>query len=141
MFLDLCHDPGDERGDILEITRTQQYIDSRPSPMELGANPKSKGKAKTARAKAKARARMQRTNRPRKERTTISDSTSAAKKETERPCRSRWETGGRVAASSKRHSGGRAIAVLTLRRETHVNVPHSHALSGREQHSPSDSVK
>ena len=32
------------REEILEITRTQQYIDSQPMPMQLGANPKGKGK-------------------------------------------------------------------------------------------------
>ena len=56
------------REEILEITRTQQYTDSNPVPMQIGAHPKTK-----ARAKAKARtrrteawARMQRTSRPRK---------------------------------------------------------------------------
>ena len=34
------------REEILEIMRTQQYIDSQPVPMQLGANPKSKGKGK-----------------------------------------------------------------------------------------------
>ena len=34
------------REEILEITRTQQYIDSQPMPKQLGANPKSKGKGK-----------------------------------------------------------------------------------------------
>ena len=34
------------REEILEITGTQQYIDSQPMPMQLGANPKSKGKGK-----------------------------------------------------------------------------------------------
>ena len=34
------------REEILEITRTQQYIDNQPMPMQLGANPKSKGKGK-----------------------------------------------------------------------------------------------
>ena len=34
------------REEILEITRTQQYIDSQPMPMQLRANPKSKGKGK-----------------------------------------------------------------------------------------------
>ena len=43
------------REEILEITRTQQYIDSQPMPMQLGANPKSKARAKRAKAKAKAR--------------------------------------------------------------------------------------
>ena len=38
------------REEILEITRTQQYVDSQPMPMQLGANPKSKGKGKNAKA-------------------------------------------------------------------------------------------
>ena len=75
------------REEILEITRTQQYIDSQPMPMQLGANPKSKGKGKDSKGKgkakartsrAKARARMQRTNRPRKQRATIRESAFTA---------------------------------------------------------------
>ena len=34
------------REEILEITRTQQYIESQPMPTQLGANPKSKSKDK-----------------------------------------------------------------------------------------------
>ena len=34
------------RQEIPEITRTQQYIDSQPMPMQLGANRKSKGTGK-----------------------------------------------------------------------------------------------
>ena len=41
------------RQEILEITRTQQYIDSQPTPMQLGANPKSKGKGKKSKGKGK----------------------------------------------------------------------------------------
>ena len=37
--------------ELLEITRTQQYIDAQPAPMQLGATPKGKGKAE---GKAKA---------------------------------------------------------------------------------------
>ena len=47
------------REEILEITRTQHYIDSRLVPIELDANPKAEGKdkatARTSRAKARAR--------------------------------------------------------------------------------------
>ena len=47
------------REEILEITRTQQYIDSQPMPMRLGSNPKSKGKGKGKGKDVKgARARM-----------------------------------------------------------------------------------
>ena len=41
------------REEILEITRTQQYIDSQPMPMQLGVNPKSKGKSKESKGKGK----------------------------------------------------------------------------------------
>ena len=41
------------RGEILEITRTQQYIDSQQIPMQLGANPKNKGKGKESKGKSK----------------------------------------------------------------------------------------
>ena len=41
------------REEILEITRTQQYIDSQSMPMQLGANPKSKGKGKESKGKGK----------------------------------------------------------------------------------------
>ena len=39
------------REEILEITRTQQYVDSQPMPMQLGANPKSKDKGKESKGK------------------------------------------------------------------------------------------
>ena len=41
--------------EILEITRTQQYIDSQPMPMQLGANPKSKGLGKDSKGKGKGK--------------------------------------------------------------------------------------
>ena len=43
------------REEILEITRTQQYIDSQPMPMQLGANPKSKGKDSKGKGKGKGK--------------------------------------------------------------------------------------
>ena len=43
------------REELLEITRTQQYIDSQPMPMQLGANPKSKGKGKESKGKGKGK--------------------------------------------------------------------------------------
>ena len=47
--------PNQMRGEILKITRTQQYIDSQPMPMQLGANPKSKGKGKESKGKGKGK--------------------------------------------------------------------------------------
>ena len=43
------------REEILQITRTQQYIDSQPMPMQLGENPKSKGKDKESKGKGKSK--------------------------------------------------------------------------------------
>ena len=43
------------REEILEITRTQQYINSQPMPMQLGANPKSNGKGKESNGKGKGK--------------------------------------------------------------------------------------
>ena len=43
------------REENLEITRTQQYIDSQPWPMQLGANAKSKGKGKVKDSKGKGK--------------------------------------------------------------------------------------
>ena len=43
------------REDILEITRTQQYTDSNPVPMQIGAHLKSKGKGKDSRDKGNSK--------------------------------------------------------------------------------------
>ena len=43
------------REEILEITRTQQYLDSQPMPMQLRANPKSEGKGKEGKGKGKGK--------------------------------------------------------------------------------------
>ena len=109
--------------------------------MQLGANPKSKGKGNESKGKGKdikgkdkakdvrnesfQESEMRRSekvfllqqNRPREGRVLQA---------TERSCRGRKETGGSIATSTRRNSD-RAVAVLTPRRETHVNVCHSHA--------------
>ena len=100
------------REEILEITRTQQYIDSRPMPMQLGANPQSKGKGKDS-GKDKA-PRMQRTNRPRKQRATIRESASR-----EAECRKRLkdlaDTEGKpVAASPHPHYSAAVVPLQCL---------------------------
>ena len=43
------------REEILQTTRTLQYIDSQPMPMQLGANPKSKGLGKDSEGKGKGK--------------------------------------------------------------------------------------
>ena len=43
------------REEILETTRTQQYIDSQPMPMQFGASPKSKGKGEDSKGKGKGK--------------------------------------------------------------------------------------
>ena len=116
------------REEILEITRTQQYIDSQPMPMQLGANPKSKGKGKESKGKGKGKdikgkdkakdvrnesskkvksdVLLLQQNRPREGRVLQA---------TERSCRGRKETGGSIATSTRRNID-RAVTVLTPRR-------------------------
>ena len=121
------------REEILEITRTRQYIDSQPMPLQLGANPKSKGKGKDSEGKGKGQGCKERIVQESKERRSEKvlllpkdrPREGRVQKATEIPCRCRGATDGSVAT---RHSSGRAVAVLTPRRETHVNVCHSHAL-------------
>ena len=136
------------REEILEITRTQQYIDSQPTPMQLGPNPKNKGKGKREqRQRQRQRQRqghqgqrqgqgcggriVQESEKRRSEKVLPLQQNRSregrVQTETERLCRGRRETGGSVATST-RHSSGRAVTVLTPRRETLVNVCHSHAL-------------
>ena len=43
------------REEILEITRTRQYNDSQPVPMQIGARPKSKGKGKDSKDKGRSK--------------------------------------------------------------------------------------
>ena len=117
------------REEILEITRTQQNIDSQPSPTQLGANPKSKGKGKESKgkgkgkdvkSKGKGKDAKNESSKESKERRSekvfllqqVRPRECRVQKETERPCRRRGETGGRVATSSKRHSSSRAVAVV-----------------------------
>ena len=75
------------REEILEIRRTQEYVDSQPMPMQLGTNPKSKGKGKKSKGKGKGegkdikgkdKAKDQSASRPRKQRATIRESASTA---------------------------------------------------------------
>ena len=103
-----------------------------------------RAKARAKRAKAKAQARTSRAKTRAKD--VKNESSKKAKsddqrkcfycnktgegrvqKETVRLCRGRRENGGSVATST-RHSSDRAVTVLTPRRETLVNVCHSHAL-------------
>ena len=134
------------REEILEITRTQQYIDSQPLPMQLGANPKSKGKGKESKGKGKGKDIKGKD----KAKDVKNESSKKAKSDVRRKCfycnktghvraerrqrlrdlaEAEGETGGSVATST-RHSD-RVVTVLTPRRETLVNVCHSDAL--REQ--------
>ena len=133
------------REEILEITRTQQCIDSQPPPMQLGANPKSKGKGKEGQRQRQRQRQgyqgqrqgqgcekriVQESEKRRSEKCFYCDKTGHVRAEcrqTERLCRGRRETGGSVATSTRRNSD-RAVTVLTPRRETLDNVCHSHAL-------------
>ena len=122
------------REEILEITRIQQYFDSQPMPMQLGANPKSKGKGKDSKGNDKAKDAKNESSKKSKSddqrKCFYCQKTGHVRAECrkrERPCRCIGETGGSVATST-RHSSGRGVAVLSPRRETLFNARHSHAL-------------
>ena len=130
---------------ILEITRTQQYIDSQPMPMQLGANPKSKGKGKESKGKGKGKGKDIKGKDKAKD--VRNESSKKVKSDDRRKCFYCNNTGHVKAecnkrlrdfaeperkpvgvATSTRRNSDRAVTVLTPRRETHVNVCHSHAL-------------
>ena len=134
------------REEILEITRTQQYIDSQPMPMQLGANPKSKGKGKESKGKGKDKGKdikgkdkakdvrnesFKKVKSDDRRKCFYCNKTGHVKAECYKrlrgPCRGRKETGGSIATFTRRNSD-RAVTVLTPRRETLVNVCHCHAL-------------
>ena len=71
------------REDILEITRTQQYTDSKTVPMQIGAHPKSKGKGKESKD-AKGRS---------KGKDTKNESSKKVKVDDQRRCRYCQKTG------------------------------------------------
>ena len=109
------------REGILEITRTQQYIDSQPAPMQLGANPKGKGKGKEGKGKDIQGQRegqgcekriVQESAKRRSEKVLLLQQNRSCEgrvqTETERPCRGRRET---VAASPHPHD---ATAIVPL---------------------------
>ena len=108
------------REEILEITRTQQYIDSQPAPMQLAANPKSKGKRSKEGKLGKGKGQgcekriVQESEKRRSEKVLLLQQNRSCEgrvqTEIERPCRGRRETGGSVATSTRRNSD-RAVTV------------------------------
>ena len=123
------------REEILEITRTQHYIDSQPMPMPLGANPKSKGKGEDVKGKDKAKAVKNESSKKVKSddrrKCFYCNKTGHVKAECRRRLKDFADAEGKpVAASPHPHEATAIVpvAVLTPRRETLVNVCHSHAL-------------
>ena len=72
------------REEILETTRTQQYIDSQPMSMQLGANPKSKGKGKDSKGNGKGKGKD--VNGKDKAKDTKNESSKQAKRDDQRKC-------------------------------------------------------
>ena len=113
------------REEIIEITRTQQYIDSQPMPMQLGASPKSKGKDIKGKRQRQGQGWNERIVQESKERRSAKvlllpkdrPREGRVQTATERPCRGRKETGGSIATFTRR-SSDRAVTVLTPRRGT-----------------------
>ena len=120
------------REDILEITRTQQYTDSQPGPMQIGAHPKRKGKGKDSKD-ANGGSKGKNTKNESEKVLLLSEDGSrkvSMRNETERPCRCRRETTD-CKLSSERHCSGRSITVLTARR-TRDDVSHGDAMCGEK---------
>ena len=84
------------REEMLEITRTQQYIDSQPMPMQLGTNPKSKGKGKDSKGKGKDKGKDIKGKDKAKD--AKNESSKKAKSDDQR----RWPHEGRVQKSTER---------------------------------------
>ena len=74
------------REEILEITRTEQYIDSQPLPMQLGANPKSKGKGKDSKGKGKGKGKGKDVMGKDKAKDAKNESSMKAKSDDQRKC-------------------------------------------------------
>ena len=131
------------REEILEITRTQEYIDSQPMPMQLGESEEQRqgqreqrqwqrqGHQGQRQGQGCEKRIVQESEKRRSEKVLLLQQNRSregrVQTETEGPCRGRRETGGSVATSTRRNSD-RAVIVLTFRRETLVNVCQSHAL-------------
>ena len=134
--------------EILKITRTQQYIDSQPAPLQLGSNPRSKGKGKEGKGKGKEGKGKGKDIKGKDKAKDVKNESSKKDKSDDRrkcfyinktghvraDCRQRLKDlaeaeGKPVAASPHPHD---ATAIVSLQclfpGETLVNVCHSHAL-------------
>ena len=123
------------REEILEITRTQQYIDSQPMPMQLGANPKSEGKGKDSKGKGKdvkGKDKGKDAKNESSKKATSDDQRKgffcqktghvkgpSAESDRKTLPMHRGETDGSVAT---RHSSGRAVAMITPQGERHTST-------------------
>ena len=129
------------RGEILEI---QQYIDSQPVPLQLGANPKSKGRGKDGKGKGKGKdvkgkgkgkdVKTKWSNKARSDdqkKWFYCNKTGHVKAECRKPCRLRRKAGGRDATSERHSDNDCATAVLAARREPHDDVHSGNALRER----------
>ena len=120
--------------DNLEITRTQQYTDSRHAPMQIGAHPRSKGKDKDSKDKNKSKGKDAKNDQesesgPSEKVLLLSEDRPREvwmQIETERACRCRRETSD-CKLPSERHSSGSAITVLAARR-TRDDASHGDAM-------------
>ena len=133
------------REEILEITRTQQTV-HRQSTIAHAARSDSEEQGRGQRKQIQRQRQGRQEQRQRqgsKVRTVKENKERRSEKvptlqrnrpqeirvqeETERLCRRRRETGGSIAAPFQRHSDGKAVAVLTPRREAHVDIRPGHA--------------
>ena len=128
------------REEILENTRTQQYTDSNPVPMQIGAHPKSKGKGKDSKDKdskdAKGRSKGKDTKNESSKKMKADDLSEdrlrevSMQIETGCPCRYRRETSD-CKLPSEKHSSRSAISVVAAR-QTRDDVSYGDAMCGEK---------
>ena len=114
--------------EILEITRTQQFIDSQPMPMQLGASPKSKGKGEESKGKDKGKGKGKDIKGKVKAKDVKNESSKKAKSDDQRKCFYCNKTGHVRAERRKRledlaEAGGKPVAASPLPHDTAAVVP------------------
>ena len=128
------------REDILEITRTQHYTDSKPVPMQIGATEEQRqgqrqqGHERQKQGQGCKERVVQESESGRSEKVFLLSEDRSRKasiqNEKERPCRCRRETSD-CKFSSERHSSGRATSFFTARR-TRDDVSYGDAMCGEK---------
>ena len=118
------------REEILEITRTQQHIDSQPMPVQLGADSKSKGKGKDSKGKGKGKdAKNESSKKAKNDDQRKCNKSGHVKAECRKRLKDLADAEERPVAATPRPSGTAVVPLqCILQDERHTsNVRHGHA--------------